>query len=38
MTQRPTGLIYDETMAQHRCLWDDKHPECPQRFERVLER
>lgn len=38
MMQRPTGLVYDESMSQHRCLWDDKHPECPERFIRVLDR
>ncbi|XP_058974555.1 histone deacetylase 6-like isoform X2 [Musca domestica] len=38
MKQRPTGLVYDESMSQHRCLWDDKHPECPERFIRVLDR
>ncbi|KAM7349007.1 histone deacetylase 6 isoform 4-T4 [Cochliomyia hominivorax] len=38
MTQRPTGLIYDESMSQHRCLWDSEHPECPERFIRVLDR
>ncbi|XP_055609867.1 histone deacetylase 6 isoform X2 [Uranotaenia lowii] len=33
-----TGLVYDERMAQHRCLWDDRYPECPERFTRVLDR
>ncbi|XP_073834673.1 uncharacterized protein isoform X2 [Musca autumnalis] len=38
MKQRPTCLVYDESMSQHRCLLDDKHPECPERFIRVLDR
>ncbi|XP_037936783.1 histone deacetylase 6 isoform X2 [Teleopsis dalmanni] len=38
LVQKPTGLVYDESMSQHRCLWDSKHPECPERFIRVLER
>ncbi|XP_030382425.1 histone deacetylase 6 isoform X2 [Scaptodrosophila lebanonensis] len=38
MQRKPTGLIYDETMSQHCCLWDPKHPECPERFTRVMER
>ncbi|XP_067641178.1 histone deacetylase 6 isoform X2 [Eurosta solidaginis] len=38
MTQKPTGIVYDETMSQHRCLWDENHPERPERFIRVLER
>lgn len=33
-----TGIIYDERMADHRCLWDSKFPECPERFTRVIER
>ncbi|XP_055626253.1 histone deacetylase 6 isoform X1 [Toxorhynchites rutilus septentrionalis] len=33
-----TGLVYDEKFAEHRCLWDDGYPECPERFTRVLER
>ncbi|XP_058833510.1 histone deacetylase 6 isoform X2 [Topomyia yanbarensis] len=33
-----TGLVYDEKFAEHRCLWDQGYPECPERFTRVLER
>lgn len=33
-----TGLVYDERFAEHRCLWDEGYPECPERFTRVLER
>ncbi|XP_053682261.1 histone deacetylase 6 isoform X1 [Sabethes cyaneus] len=33
-----TGLVYDERMAEHQCLWDRGYPECPERFTRVLER
>lgn len=33
-----TGIIYDDRMAEHRCLWDPKFPECPERFTRVVER
>lgn len=36
--QKPTGIVYDESMAQHRCLWDENHQERPERFTRVLER
>ncbi|XP_015110573.1 histone deacetylase 6 [Diachasma alloeum] len=38
MIRGPTGVVYDRSMAEHRCLWDDKYPECPERFTRVLER
>ncbi|XP_034109218.1 histone deacetylase 6 isoform X2 [Drosophila albomicans] len=38
MERGPTALIYDESMAQHRCLWDDQHQERPERFTRTLER
>lgn len=27
-----TGLVYDERMAEHRSLWDDRHPERPERL------
>ncbi|XP_017852625.1 histone deacetylase 6 isoform X2 [Drosophila busckii] len=33
-----TALIFDESMSQHRCLWDDTHQERPERFTRTLER
>lgn len=33
-----TGIIYDDRMGDHRCLWDAKFPECPERFTRVVER
>jgi histone deacetylase 6 len=33
-----TGLIYDERMTQHLCIWDKGHPECPDRFTWVLQR
>lgn len=33
-----TGLVYDDRMAEHRCLWDPEYPECPERFTRVIER
>ncbi|KAH8420333.1 hypothetical protein KR009_009253, partial [Drosophila setifemur] len=38
LVRGPTALIYDESMSQHCCLWDQGHYECPQRFTRVLER
>uniref|UniRef100_A0A1B0FAE5 Protein deacetylase HDAC6 n=1 Tax=Glossina morsitans morsitans TaxID=37546 RepID=A0A1B0FAE5_GLOMM len=38
LMQKPTGLVYDESMSQHRCLWDEKHLECPERFIRVMDR
>ncbi|XP_055910185.1 histone deacetylase 6 isoform X1 [Eupeodes corollae] len=33
-----TGVIYDESMSEHRCLWDGNYPERPERFTRILER
>lgn len=33
-----TGLVYDERMAEHRCLWDENYPECPERFTEVIGR
>uniref|UniRef100_A0A182S7G0 Uncharacterized protein n=1 Tax=Anopheles maculatus TaxID=74869 RepID=A0A182S7G0_9DIPT len=28
----PTGILYDERFALHRCLWDSNYPECPERY------
>lgn len=33
-----TGLIYDERMTEHVCLWDPSHNEKPERFTRILKR
>ncbi|XP_037919448.1 histone deacetylase 6 isoform X1 [Hermetia illucens] len=33
-----TGIVYDESMSEHRCLWRPNHPECPQRFISIIER
>lgn len=38
MIRGATGLIYDNRMSEHRCLWEPDYPECPERFTRVLER
>ncbi|XP_026287181.1 histone deacetylase 6 isoform X1 [Frankliniella occidentalis] len=38
MFHKPTGLVYDRRMAEHRCMWDSTYPECPERLTRVLER
>nr|XP_026498088.1 histone deacetylase 6 isoform X3 [Vanessa tameamea] len=34
----PTGFVTEPRMAEHRCLWDDKYPECPERLISVIER
>lgn len=34
-----TGVIYDQRMGQeHRCLWDSKYNEKPERFACILKR
>lgn len=38
MIRGETGVIYDESMAQHCCLWDSNYPECPERFTSVIDR
>ncbi|XP_069991653.1 uncharacterized protein HDAC6 isoform X4 [Penaeus vannamei] len=38
VTRGKTGLVYDERMAEHRCLWDANYPECPERLTHTLER
>lgn len=34
----PTGLVTEPRMAEHRCLWDDNYPECPERLISVIKR
>ncbi|XP_037298714.1 histone deacetylase 6-like [Manduca sexta] len=34
----PTGLVTEPRMAEHRCLWDDNYPECPERLISVINR
>lgn len=31
-------MIYDDSMAEHCCLWDQSYPECPERYTEVIER
>ncbi|KAJ8683629.1 hypothetical protein QAD02_019421 [Eretmocerus hayati] len=38
MTRKETGVVFERSMAEHKCLWDEGYPECPQRFTRVIER
>ncbi|XP_015795163.1 histone deacetylase 6 isoform X2 [Tetranychus urticae] len=33
-----TGLIFDASMVDHKCLWDENFPERPDRFIRILEK
>ncbi|XP_031365832.1 histone deacetylase 6 isoform X2 [Apis dorsata] len=33
-----TGIVFDHSMAEHKCLWDSNYPECPARLIRVLQR
>ncbi|CAK1602419.1 unnamed protein product [Parnassius mnemosyne] len=34
----PTGFVTEPRMVEHRCLWDDNYPECPERLISVLDR
>nr|XP_045600455.1 histone deacetylase 6-like isoform X1 [Procambarus clarkii] len=38
MVRGKTGVVYDESMTKHRCLWDEKNPECPERLLCALDR
>ncbi|CAL4098436.1 unnamed protein product, partial [Meganyctiphanes norvegica] len=38
MVRGDTGVVYEEKMVDHLCLWDDKHTECPQRFSSIITR
>ena len=33
-----TGIIFEESMSEYRCLYDETYVEKPARFTRVLER
>lgn len=33
-----TGIVYDDRMAEHKCLWDLNYNEKPERFTSVLKR
>ncbi|KAL0119653.1 hypothetical protein PUN28_007827 [Cardiocondyla obscurior] len=38
LTRKETGLVFDRSMAEHKCIWDPNYPECPARFTRVMQR
>ncbi|KAL7298532.1 hypothetical protein TKK_0008310 [Trichogramma kaykai] len=38
MIRHNTGVIYEPSMVEHKCLWDPNYPECPERLSRVLDR
>uniref|UniRef100_A0A8C0LDB1 Protein deacetylase HDAC6 n=1 Tax=Canis lupus dingo TaxID=286419 RepID=A0A8C0LDB1_CANLU len=38
MLQARTGLVYDQRMMGHYNLWDNHHPEMPQRVFRIMRR
>lgn len=33
-----TGIVYDDLMVTHYCLWDSSYPECPERYSSVMNR
>uniref|UniRef100_A0A914X4G6 Histone deacetylase domain-containing protein n=1 Tax=Plectus sambesii TaxID=2011161 RepID=A0A914X4G6_9BILA len=37
-TKKPTGLIFDRVMLEHKCDWDSDHIERPARLERIINR
>ena len=38
VTRKDTGLVFDNSMTEHRCLWDPNYPECPERLSKILDR
>lgn len=36
--RKETGIVFDRSMAEHKCLWDTSYPECPARLTRVVQR
>ncbi|XP_046383461.1 histone deacetylase 6 isoform X1 [Ischnura elegans] len=37
-TKKDTAVIWDEKMLNHKALWDEGYPECPNRLSSVIER
>ena len=33
-----TGIVYDDKMVKHFCMWDKNYPENPERFSKIIER
>lgn len=38
MVRSETGIIYDDSMDQHKCFWDEEHQERPERFTEIIKR
>lgn len=38
MVKGKTGIVFDDVMEQHYCLWDANYPECPARYTSVMNR
>nr|XP_033334353.1 histone deacetylase 6 isoform X1 [Megalopta genalis] len=36
--RKETGLVFDRSMVEHKCLWDPNYPECPGRMITILQR
>uniref|UniRef100_A0AAY4E9K8 Protein deacetylase HDAC6 n=1 Tax=Denticeps clupeoides TaxID=299321 RepID=A0AAY4E9K8_9TELE len=32
----PTGLVFSDIFTKYHCLWDSRHPECPERVSTVM--
>lgn len=38
MIRKKTGIIFEDTMALHKCEWDQGYPENPHRYECIMDR
>ncbi|GLV37722.1 Histone deacetylase 6 [Carabus blaptoides fortunei] len=38
ITKKKTGIVYDDRFNKHRCDWDEDYPECPERYQSVIDR
>ncbi|XP_076299749.1 histone deacetylase 6 isoform X1 [Lasioglossum baleicum] len=38
LKRKETGLVFDRSMVEHKCLWDPNYPECPARLISILQR
>ncbi|XP_017785966.1 PREDICTED: histone deacetylase 6 isoform X1 [Nicrophorus vespilloides] len=38
MVRKPTGVIYNNDMLRHKCVWDSRYPENPDRYSAIIQR
>lgn len=38
LVRTKTGIVFDNEFTKHKCEWDPDYPECPARYEAVMDR